>query len=323
MPEAAGGHDAGSSNAGHAGTVGHASHAGTVGHASHAGDIGIDGHDERSLLMNEQDWSGRLSEYEQKQLAAIEKWKEEKPGMISSALGSFIHPAASMVQVVIPDAIVRSAMEACAVGARFTAGSGSDILKEAGLSSFDELKTAELEKCDRLASYVQHWSVGHGAVEGMTTGVAGMAGLIADIPAIITLSMRTIYRTAMCYGYEIKTYRDNEFLMAVMAVAAANTMDEKKDALDQMQKIMLQEKDADLLAKDEEPDFMSSDAASVGFKTLARQLGINLAKRKALQAIPFVGAGVGAAVNAWFIKEISQAAMNSYKDRWLFERYEA
>lgn len=270
-----------------------------------------------------QDWSSRLSDYEKQQLEAIEKWKQEKPGVISSALGTFIHPAASMVQVVIPDAIIRSAMEACAAGARFTAGDGSDILKEGRLSSFEELQSAELQKCDRLAAYVQRWSVGHGAMEGMTTGVAGLAGLIADIPAIVTLSMRTIYRTAMCYGYEVKSFSDNEYLMAVMAVAAANSMDEKQEALDQMQRVMLKEKDPELLAGEECQDFMSSEAAAVGFKTLARQLGINLTKRKALQAIPFLGAGVGAAVNAWFIKEISQAAMNSYKDRWFFERYEA
>lgn len=273
--------------------------------------------------MNEQDWSARLSEYEKQQLAAIEKWKAEKPGVISSALGSFIHPAASMVQMVIPDGLIRVTMEACAAGARFTVGEGGDILKEAGVASFEELKTADLEKCDRLAGYVQRWSVGHGAAEGMTTGVAGMAGLIADIPAIITLSMRTIFRTAMCYGYEVKSYRDNEFLMAVMAVAAANSVDEKREALDQMQRIIVKEKDPDLLAKEEGQDYMSSEAANVGFKTLARQLGINLAKRKALQTIPFVGAGVGAAVNAWFIKEISLAAMHSYKDRWFFDRYEA
>lgn len=273
--------------------------------------------------MNEQEWGGKLSKYEQEQVAAIEKWKQEKPGVISSALGTFIHPAASMVQVVIPDAIIRSAMEACAAGARFTAGDGADILKEAGVSALEELKTSSLEKCDRTAAYVQRWSVSHGAVEGMTTGVAGMAGLVADIPAIITLSMRTIYRTAMCYGYEVKSFRDNEFLMAVMAVASANSMNEKQEGIEQMQKIMLEETDPELLAREDKQDYMSSEAAAVGFKTLARQLGINLTKRKALQAIPFVGAGVGAAVNAWFIKEISEAAMFSYKDRWIYERYEA
>ncbi len=272
--------------------------------------------------MNEQNPIDQLSDYEKKQIAAIEKWKDEKPGIISSALGTFIHPAASMVQIVVPDAIIRNAMEFCAAGARFTAGDGQDILKHGGVAGFEELKSADLEKCDQLAATVQKWAVGYGAAEGMTTGVAGLAGLVADIPAIVTLSMRTIYRTAMCYGFEVKSYRDNEFLMAVMAAASANSTDEKKGAVEQMQRIMLKEKDPELLKEEAGQDYMSSEAANVGFKTLARQLGINLTKRKALQAIPFLGAGVGAAVNAWFLNEISQAAIYSYKDRWIFDKYE-
>ena len=48
---------------------------------------------------------------------------------------------------------------------------------------------------------------------------------------------------------------------------------------------------------------MSKEAGVIGIKNLAKQLGINLTKRKVLQAIPAIGALVGASVNGWYIKE--------------------
>ena len=52
-------------------------------------------------------------------------------------------------------------------------------------------------------------------------------------------------------------------------------------------------------------------------KNLAKQLGINITKRKALQTIPIVGAGIGAVMNAAYITDITEAAIRIYEKRWL------
>lgn len=54
-------------------------------------------------------------------------------------------------------------------------------------------------------------------------------------------------------------------------------------------------------------------------KNLARQLGINITKRKALQAIPVLGAAVGATMNIVYITDITEAAIRTYQKRWLEE----
>lgn len=52
-------------------------------------------------------------------------------------------------------------------------------------------------------------------------------------------------------------------------------------------------------------------------KKLAKQLGINLTKRKAMQLIPVVGAGIGAAVNASYMRDVIWSARRTYQKRWI------
>ena len=61
------------------------------------------------------------------------------------------------------------------------------------------------------------------------------------------------------------------------------------------------------------------EAAVIAIKTLAKQLGINLTKRKALQSIPFIGAAVCASVNGWYLKEVGWAARRAFQERWLID----
>lgn len=65
---------------------------------------------------------------------------------------------------------------------------------------------------------------------------------------------------------------------------------------------------------------LATGAAIIVLRNLARQLGVNLTRRKMLQVIPFVGAAVGAAVNGSFIDDIAWTARRAYQERWLGER---
>ena len=64
---------------------------------------------------------------------------------------------------------------------------------------------------------------------------------------------------------------------------------------------------------------LGKEAVLISMNNLARQLGLNITKRKALQAIPAIGALVGGSVNAWFINDVSWAARRAFQERWLIE----
>jgi len=50
---------------------------------------------------------------------------------------------------------------------------------------------------------------------------------------------------------------------------------------------------------------------------VATTLGINLSTRKMAQVVPFLGAAVGAGVNAAFQNDVAAAARFAYRARWL------
>ena len=59
----------------------------------------------------------------------------------------------------------------------------------------------------------------------------------------------------------------------------------------------------------------SGSAAAV--QRAAQILGVNLSTRKVAQVAPFVGAAVGAGVNAAFQNDVAAAARFAYRARWL------
>lgn len=60
-------------------------------------------------------------------------------------------------------------------------------------------------------------------------------------------------------------------------------------------------------------------ALIVLIKQLAKQLEINITKRKALQIVPSVGAAVGAAMNTAMRNDVGWAARRAFQERWLVD----
>lgn len=44
-----------------------------------------------------------------------------------------------------------------------------------------------------------------------------------------------------------------------------------------------------------------------------------MTKRKTLQTIPIIGAGVGAAMNIAFVQDVAWAARRTFQERWLLK----
>ena len=95
----------------------------------------------------------------------------------------------------------------------------------------EALKKHDLEKSDELANEVHNWAIGLASIEGGATGAAGVFGIAFDIPSIIVIALRTIHKTGVCYGFEVRTKSDKNFVLAILAASGANDMAEKVTAL--------------------------------------------------------------------------------------------
>ena len=257
--------------------------------------------------------------YEQQQIKAIQLWQGQSPKLSSKLMGLALTPAAKLVDLVIPEAALHAALEAaCKVGEKLA--NPDAVLKQAGVSHIGELFYADMKLCDSLADTAHDRAIAMAAAEGGVTGATGLLGIAVDVPSLMTLALRTIYQTALCYGFELKGEEGRLVVLRVFGIASANSLKEKEAALVSLVAIkqMLQQQ---TWSQIQQAAFatMGKEALMVGLKDLAAQLGINLTKRKALNIVPIVGAAVGAAINASFIKDVGWAARRTFQEMWLLQ----
>jgi hypothetical protein len=261
-----------------------------------------------------------LTKHEREELRGINDWKKAEPSVVDKTLGIAIEPLAWMIRQVVPDSALMGALQMARKLSTMTVDT-ADVIREAAVGEVSDLKTKDLALSDRLADEVHNWGIGLAAASGAGTGFFGIFGAPVDVPALITLSLRTIEKIGVCYGYECKTKEDEDFIMGVLAAAGANSVEEKLGALVAIRSIetalikQTWKKMAETAAKNQ----FSKEGAIIGLKALAKQLSINITKRKALAAIPYIGALIGGSMNAWYVRDIGWAARRLFQERWLME----
>ena len=261
-----------------------------------------------------------LGEYEQEQIRAINEWRLEKPTVINTALSYVMFPISIFIQALVSESAIRSAIDGTSAAAEWLADEG-DILRKGEVSDIEVLKSKGLMLSDKLANEIHNWAIGIASAEGVGSGSLGIFGLAIDIPFIITFALRTIHKIGFCYGYKTKYEENKHFVLALLSAASANTANEKAEAVKILRAIdvMIAKQTLKTVAEKAAQRQLSKEAVLISMNKLGRQLGLNITKRKALQALPAIGAVVGGSVNAWFIKDVGWAARRAFQERWLIE----
>ncbi len=263
----------------------------------------------------------RMSPYERSQAAEIWKLKNSPPGILSHAVNAVSAPLGWIIRQVIPDKAIMAALSAANLVARSTSNEKS-ILGLANVSSVEELKNFDLERNDALADQSHDWAIATATAEGAVTGAAGIFGVVPDIAAICTIALRAVHRIGLTYGYKIKTQEDERFCHAVLSSVSANTLKERIASLATLRSLQmtLVRRTWAYIHFKALQNRMSQEAALITLRQLAKQIGINLTKRRALAAIPVIGIAVGASMNGWYIREVGWAARRAFQERRLVEK---
>jgi hypothetical protein len=227
-------------------------------------------------------------------------------------------PITWLTEKLIPASAIKGVLDGANWLAESLADTG-DICRDGGVTCVSELISNNLELSDKLADEVHNSAIGIAAAEGGATGFGGIFMMAADIPTIITLALRTVHKIGLCYGYECNTPKEKEFVFGVLSASGANSVEEKIASLAALRSIQttVAKQTWKALAKKATANQFSKEGGIIAVKNLAKQLGINLTKRKTLQAIPVIGCLVGASVNGWYIKDVGWAARRSFQERWL------
>jgi EcsC protein family len=251
------------------------------------------------------------SDYERTQIARIRAWHERAPGIAERAAELALSPISRAVTGFIPEAAIETLLRA------------SDWLAEKTIGPIaEQASTASLEVLDAEAETVRKWSIAYAGGEGAVAGAVGLISLPVDVPTLVALSLRTIRRTGAAYGYGATSEEERQFVYAVLSLASANSMRQKRVALNALQGIETRVLAQSWAALGERAARRGAGAetALLLARDLARQLGVNLSKRKAMAAVPLIGAAIGATLNGWYMRDIADAARRAYQERWLRER---
>jgi hypothetical protein len=258
----------------------------------------------------------------------IQNWELRGPSWLSQVSDFVLWPAQRAAEKLIPKGLAdkaAAAIEKCLSGASALSSHTIDfhairrrVVTAAG-PKHDV--SSRLQAADNEARTLWNLHLAMVAGEGAAAGTAGLPGLLVDIPALFGLVFRLIHEIGTCYGYDVTKPEEREYILQILRTASAGELKTKLEAL-----LMLKELEqvlisiswrkigADLATKQ-----LSKFSVSAVSKQLAKSLGLNLTKRKALQMVPIIGGLVGGSFNAMFAYEVGQAAYMSYRRRWIEE----
>lgn len=290
----------------------------------------------------------KLNSTEKKLLNEVDDWKGSGPGFLSRATNLATKPIVWAADKIIPqsakdamggvsDKIVDKLQDI----SQWTV-SEEDVLSqtkefEINSETILELKNASVFDLIHFSENFTKNNSRIAAAEGFGTGLLGWPGLIADLPALFTLSFRLIYQTSLCFGYAMDKVPEGEeaesfemgYMLRIFQIAAASTREKKMRGIEELRKY-----------EDKHPQFVKRDGlveyGHQGSDYLREQvgktLGVNLSRilineiiketfsRKAFTSIPGIGAVLTAGFNYYYVQDVGQTASFIYRERFLLDK---
>jgi len=255
----------------------------------------------------------------------IQKWESSGPGFLAQVGDAILWPVQKAAEMLIPKAVQEMVGKAL-IG--FLEGLSKASAWTVSADAVRRRVAARRKAChhglkasDEAAKHYWAWNVSYAIAEGGVTGVTGLPGLVADIPALFTICLRCIQQIAHCYGYDTSEDLEREYVMHILRTGSTGDIKAKMEfliGLKQVEQVLLKvtwKKMNEALARKE----ISRLSLLAAIRQFAKTLGIQITKRKALQMVPAVGGLVGASFNGTFVNDVGRAAYMSYRRRFIDE----
>lgn len=266
--------------------------------------------------------------YDKNALLEISQWKNPKNSFLKrtfKVINSPLNYAGDLVlkTPVVGEVIqktVSGLLSICNEGAQFSVRPNSIFqeFRDKGyehIHQHEHIQTLNLEDVDKVIGWLGGKYKSLASVEGAATGATGIFGIVFDIPSLVTLNLRAIGEYATYYGYDINLQEERIFALQVLNFSSSPTDGAKNFAMANLVKISKQ------VAQKKTWQQLEKHAFVKLIQELAKSLGIRLTKAKLAQAVPALGAAVGAGFNAYFTNKTCDSAYYLYRERFLAEKY--
>lgn len=173
---------------------------------------------------------------------------------------------------------------------------------QVGVSNLDAIALATIKRSKNACT-----------AEGAAAGVAGLPGIVVDIPALYGLLFGMISQVATTYGFSTDPDEERTHMLKILDIGHQLEPERKKEGMEEL--VLIQQ-----MIREEKPvQDVQRFAVQKGLQTMARHLGLALTQRKLAQSVVLVGGVVGAGVNRQLAGEVGEVAFHAFRKRHITE----
>ena len=168
------------------------------------------------------------------------------------------------------------------------------------ISGYHGLFSLEIGELDMVASSIIRSGMKMAAVEGAGFGLGGLITIVPDLGVLSAITMRTIQKLSLIYGFEFNT--DDEIAELWIAAASAAGVDISRELI--------------------EKEVVNKFVPKVIQRIAAKASG-EVVEKWAGRLIPLASSAIGAGLNYWFVRAWGARAQAHFRGRHLLLRERA
>jgi len=168
------------------------------------------------------------------------------------------------------------------------------------ISGYHGVFSLEIGELDMVAESIIRSGMKLAAVEGAGLGLGGLITIVPDLGILSAITMRTIQKLSLLYGFEFNT--DDEIAELWVAAASAAGVDISRELL--------------------EKEVVNKFVPKV-IQRIAARASAEVVEKWAGRVIPLASAVIGAGLNYWFVRAWGERARAHFRQRHLLLRQRA
>jgi EcsC family protein len=167
------------------------------------------------------------------------------------------------------------------------------------ISGYHGVFSLDMRELDIVAESIIQSGMKVAAVEGAGFGLGGLMTIVPDLGLLSAITMRTIQKLSLVYGFEFNT--DDEMAQLWLAAASAAGVDLGRDLL--------------------EKEVLNKFVPRI-IERIAAKASAEVVEKWAGRVIPLASAFIGAGLNYWFVRAWGDRARAHFRQRHLMMRQE-
>ena len=168
------------------------------------------------------------------------------------------------------------------------------------ISGYHGVYSLEMDELDMVADELIRSGMKLAALEGAGFGLGGLITILPDLGILSAITMRTIQKLSLVYGFQFNT--DNEIAELWIAAASAAGVDISRELL--------------------EKEVVNKFVPRV-IQRIAARASAEVVEKWAGRMIPLVSSALGAGLNYWFVRAWGERAKAHFRQRHLQLRQQA